>query len=56
MLKVHNKRIDEDNFLKTNAEALEIAQSFSQQVHSPQQANSDLGGSDYGGGGSGGKF
>ncbi|MBN8697870.1 MAG: hypothetical protein J0L87_15170 [Bacteroidetes bacterium] len=48
--------VDEDNFLKTNAEALVIAQSFSQQVHSPQQANNDLGGGDFGGGGSGGKF
>ncbi len=48
--------VDEDNFLKTNAEALVIAQSFSQQVHTPQQANNDLGGGDFGGGGSGGKF
>ena len=48
--------VDEDNFLKTNAEALVIAQSFSQQVHSPQQANNDLGGGDFGGGGSGGKY
>jgi hypothetical protein len=48
--------IDEDNFLKTNAEALLVAQSFSQQVHTPQQPENNLGGGDFGGAGSGGKF
>lgn len=53
--------VDEDNFLKTNAEALIIAQSFSQQVHSsPQPENNlggtDLGGGDFGGAGSGGNY
>ncbi|MGB3946688.1 MAG: hypothetical protein WBM13_01780 [Bacteroidia bacterium] len=53
--------IDEDNFLKTNAEALLIAQSFSKQVYSsPQPDNNlggaDLGGGDFGGAGSGGNY
>jgi hypothetical protein len=52
--------IDEDNFLKTNAEALLIAQSFSQQVHSSQPennvGNTDFGGGDFGGAGSGGNY
>ena len=53
--------IDEDNFLKTNAEALLIAQSFSQQVHSSSQpennlGSSNFGGGDFGGAGSGGNY
>jgi len=48
--------IDEDNFLKTHAEALLVAQSFSQQVHTPQQPENNLGGGNFGGAGSGDKF
>lgn len=44
---------DEDNFLKTNAEALIIAQTFSQ-VKQPDTTN--FGGGDFGGAGSGGSF
>nr|MBL7917838.1 hypothetical protein [Bacteroidia bacterium] len=46
---------DEDNFLKTNAEALAIAQGFvsQQQV---QQQQTQFGGGDFGGAGSGSKF
>jgi hypothetical protein len=47
---------DEDSFLKTNAEALIIAQSFSQQGQSQQQSDTNLGGGDFGGAGAGGKF
>jgi hypothetical protein len=48
---------DEDNFLKTNAEALVIAQSFSQQGQSNQQQNTtEFGGGDFGGAGAGSKF
>ncbi len=46
---------DEDNFLKTNAEALAIAQGFvSQQQVQQQQTN--FGGGDFGGAGSGSKY
>lgn len=46
---------NEDNFLKTNAEALVIAQSFgASQVQT--QSGVEMGGGDFGGGGSGGKF
>lgn len=45
---------DEDNFLKSNAEALIIAQSFSAPVAEP--GNAPMGGGSFGGGGSGNKF
>ncbi|MBL7884272.1 MAG: hypothetical protein JNL69_09395 [Bacteroidia bacterium] len=48
--------MDEDNFLKSNAEALLVAQSFSQQVHTPQQPENTFGGGNFGGAGSGEKF
>ena len=48
---------DEDSFLKTNAEALIIAQSFTQQAQSNQQQNTtEFGGGDFGGAGAGSKF
>jgi hypothetical protein len=59
-LKVDRKGItfkedpDEDNFLKSNAEALIIAQSFSTPVADP--GNTPMGGGSFGGGGSGNKF
>ena len=46
---------NEDNFLKTNAEALVIAQSFG--THSqPTDTGVQMGGGEFGGGGSGNKF
>ena len=45
---------DEDNFLKSNAEALVIAQSFS--APAVQQSGVEMGGGTFGGGGSGNKF
>lgn len=45
---------DEDNFLKSNAEALVIAQSFS--APAVQQSGVEMGGGSFGGGGSGNKF
>ncbi len=51
------KEIDEDNFFKTNVEALIIAQSFSQQAESsPTESTTEFGGGEFGGAGSGGKF
>jgi len=48
------EEIDEDNFLKSNAEALAMVQSFTQQ---PTQAKTeDFGGGEFGGGGSGNTF
>ena len=48
---------DEDHFLKTNAEALIIAQSFSQQGQNiSQQDDVKLGGGDFGGAGAGNQF
>jgi uncharacterized membrane protein YgcG len=46
---------NEDNFLKTNAEALVIAQSFSAPAQS-SDAGVQMGGGEFGGGGSGNKF
>lgn len=45
---------DEDNFLKSNAEALIIAQSFTQQ--STSQSDTEFGGGSFGGAGSGDAF
>lgn len=50
----YEEETDEDNFLKTNAEALVIAQSFSQQ--SQPQNNPKFGEGGFGGGGAGSKF
>lgn len=47
---------DEDNFFKTNAEALSIAQTFTGQAQSSEQSSTELGGGDFGGGGAGSKF
>lgn len=46
---------NEDNFLKTNAEALAIAQSFGSAA-SPQQQGVEFGGGKFGGGGSGSNY
>ncbi len=49
--------MNEDNFLKKNAEALIIAQSFSAQVTSQHQNDpNSFGGGDFGGGGAGDSF
>lgn len=50
----YEEETDEDNFLKTNAEALVIAQSFSQQ--SQPQNDPKFGEGGFGGGGAGSKF
>jgi hypothetical protein len=51
------KEIDEDNFFKTNIEAIIIAQSFSQQADSIQtESTTEFGDGEFGGAGSGGKF
>jgi hypothetical protein len=46
---------DEDGFLKSNAEALLIAQIFTQQ-NAPPSSTTEFGGGGFGGGGSGGTF
>ena len=46
---------NEDNFLKTNAEALVIAQSFGTHAQ-PTDTGVEMGGGEFGGGGSGNKF
>ncbi len=53
----YNEDIDEDNFFKSNAEALLIAQSFTQhtQIHEQQNTN-DFGGGSFGGGGASDSF
>jgi hypothetical protein len=47
---------NEDNFLKSNAEALVIAQSFSQAPVQSADSGVQMGGGEFGGGGSGNKF
>lgn len=47
---------NEDNFFKTNAEALLIAQNFSQPVVQNTSGGVQMGGGEFGGGGSGNKF
>jgi hypothetical protein len=47
---------NEDNFLRSNAEALVIAQSFSQAPVQSADAGVQMGGGEFGGGGSGNKF
>ncbi len=47
---------NEDNFFKTNAEALMISQSFSQPTVQSTDAGVEMGGGQFGGGGSGNKF
>ena len=49
--------VNEDNFLKKNAEALIIAQSFSAQASNQHQNDTtNFGGGDFGGGGAGDSF
>ncbi len=51
------ENVNEDNFLKKNAEALIIAQSFSSQATNQHQNDSNtFGGGDFGGGGSGNSY
>lgn len=47
---------DEDNFLRSNAEALLIAQTYSGQHVEKQSAGTEFGGGGFGGAGSGGNF
>ena len=51
----YKEEIDEDNFLKSNIEALAIVQSFSQQPDNATKTE-EFGGGEFGGAGSGGNF
>ena len=50
------EEIDEDNFLKLNAEALVMVQSFTQPITITNTSAEDFGGGGFGGGGSGSDF
>lgn len=51
----YKEEIDEDNFLKSNMEALAIVQSFTQQPNNAAKTE-EFGGGEFGGAGSGGNF